>query len=150
MSSWVKTGDKRLTESEKTAAKDYASSNENPTIAVEGRNSAGNIAPSKQLSPLDLDNITAIVTDDVSQEDSSKYFLGGWPVKNQASTETSVVKNHTASNRTASAFEDEYLITKTAESKIISAVLKKAHLNLKTQKSTFVEDATTANTNTKS
>lgn len=140
MSSWAVTGNKRLTESEKTAAESYAPSNENPTTAVEGFNSAGNIAPSKQLNPLDLENITELVTDDVSQEDSSKYFLGGWPVKNQASTETSVVKNHTASNRTASAFEDEYLITETAESKIIAAVLKSTS-KFKNAKITFVKDS---------
>ena len=140
MSSWVKTGNKRLTESEKTAAESYAPKNENPTTAVEGFNSAGNIAPSKQLSPLDLENITELVTDDVSQQNSSKYFLGGWPVKNQASTETSVVKNHTASNRTASAFEDEYLITKTAESKIIAGVLKSTP-QFKNAKIKFVEDS---------
>ena len=61
-------------------------------------------------------------------------------MKNQASTETSVVKNHTASNRTASAFEDKYLITKTAESKIIAGVLKSTP-QFKNAKIKFVEDS---------
>jgi hypothetical protein len=140
MSTWAVTGNKRLTSSEKTAAESFAPNNQNPTTAVEGYNSAGNIAPSKQLSPLNLENITELVTDDVSQEKSSKYFLGGWPVKNQGSTETSVVKNHTASNRTASAFEDEYLITKTDEKSIIAAALKSTS-KFKNAKIAFVEDS---------
>ena len=108
-SSWIKTGDNKVTQTEKPLINLYASNNNNPTTSPHGENSLStSVVPFGRQNPLDLSNITEAVTNDVRKQESI-YMLGGWPVKNQASTETDIQKT-IEGEQFFSAFSDEYVI----------------------------------------
>ena len=138
-SSWIKTGVNRTSVDENEAINNYAPNNQNPTTAVAGADAVSeSVIPMQKPSALDLANIVELVTDDVSQQESSKYFLGGWPIKNQASTQTDLV-NYQGEKAVWTSFSDQYVVVKAADksnedlNKILSSLFKNDTRNNKKQ-----------------
>ena len=113
-STWVKAGAKRLTSSQKQSANKYAPNNENPTTSPQGENSLStSVVPFGRQNPLDLSNITEAITQDVRDAKGNKsvYMLGGWPIKNQASSEADIQKT-IKEKQVFGSFSDQYVIVR--------------------------------------